>query len=261
MAQKTLKSLLEEAKERYNNALKEANGALSQKPVDLVAYNKAMNELEEAEKDYATIAANEMYDEYAKVSNPIIEIIKAYSYKTISHRETPSKDKDEKKRIVSIDPIEKERQIDLLAFCKRAGLDTDWQYTASKFNQLMCLRTAKRLGVDTKQIAKSYFLQEAVKKIKMGGTPTSNTQVCKLLQMVIDEMLPNEDVDGNTLYKVNNHDVAYLDGLYGKKSNKQKLTIRVSNDSFLRRILLDIAYRLVTGGKYGVDGYKENKAE
>lgn len=261
MAQEAKKTPQEIAREKFDAALKAANDALGKKPVDLVAYNKAMGELDAAEKEYATIAANALYDEFAKKENPIIEIIKAYSYKTVGHRETPSKDKDESRRIISVDAVDKERQIDLLAFCKRAKLDTDWQYTASKFNQLMCLRAARELGADVKAIAKTYFLQDAVKKIEMGGTPTSNTQVCKLLQRVIDAILPNETEDGKTIYKVNNYDVAYLDDLYGKKSNKAKLTVRVSNDAFLRRILVDIAYRLVTGGMYGVDGYKEIKAQ
>lgn len=259
MAQEVKRTPLEIAKEKHCAALKAANDALAKKPVDFVAYNKAIGELDEAEKKYATIVANTMYDEYAKKDNPIIEILKAYSYKTIGHRETPSKDKDESKRIVSVDAVEKERQIDLLAFCKRAKLDTDWQYTASKFNQLMCLRAAKELGADCKQIASTYFLQDTVKKIEMGATPTSNTQVCKLLQRVIDEMMPNETNDGKAIYKCNNYDVAYLDDLYGKKSGKAKLTVRVSNDAFLRRILVDIAHRLVTGGMYGVDGYKIDK--
>lgn len=260
MAQDAKKSALEIAQEKHDLALKAANDALGKKPVDLVAYAKAIADAEAAEKDYATCAANAMYDEYAAKPNPIVEIIKAYGYKTIGHKETHSKDKDEPDRIISVDATEKERQIDLLAFCKRAKLDTDWQYTASKFNQLMCLRAATQLGVDTKKLAKTYFLQEAVKKIAMGGTPTSNTQVCKLLQRVIDEILPNEDADGKPIYKCNNHDVAYLDDLYGKKSNKARLTVRVSNDAFLRRILVDICHRLVTGGMYGVDGYREVKA-
>jgi hypothetical protein len=259
MAQEAKKTQLELAKERYDVAIAKANTALIAKPVDFAGYASAIGELEQAEKDYATLAANAMYDEYAGKENPIIEIIKAYSYKTVGHKE--KRNKDDNNRVVSVDPVEKDRQIDLLAFCNRAKLDTDWQYTASRFNQLMCLRAAKELGANVNTIAKSYFLKDAVKKIEMGATPTSNTQVCKLLQRVIDEMLPNEDSNGKAIYKCNNYDVRYLDDLYGKKSNKAMLTVRVSNDAFLRRILVDIAFRLITNGKYGVDGYKTVKQE
>lgn len=258
------KTEIEIAKEKYDVALKAANDALAANPIDYAAYETAIANLTEAEKDYASHAANALYDECGKKENPIIEVIKAYAYDTIGHREVRSKEKADNNRILSVDPTTKERQIDLLAFCRRVKLDADWQYTASKFNQLMCLRAAKQLGLsidEIKGISTSYFLQDAVKKIEMGGTPTSNTQVCKLLQRVINEMLPNEDESGKTIYKCNNYDVAFFDDLYGKKSNKARLTIRVSNDSFLRRILVDIAHRLVTGGKYGVDGYKKVKSD
>ena len=259
MAEEVKKTPLQQAKEKYDAALKAANEAIAKTPQDINAYNTAMVDLAAAEKEYASAAQIEMFAAYKDVANPVIEIIRAYSYQTIGHKEVRNKDDG---RVTSVDATVKDRQIDLLAFCKFAKLDTSWIHTASRFNQLMCLRAATELGctpAEIKRISSSYYLQDAVKKIEMGKTPTSNTQVCKLLQRVIDEMLPNEDEDGKPIYKVNNHDVAYLDDLYGKKSNKSILTVRVSNDSFLRRILVDIAYRLITDGKYGVDGYKVAK--
>ncbi len=254
MAHETIKTPLETAKEQYDVAMKKANSALIANPVDITGYAAAMTELDAAEKDYEKNVASAMYDEYAKKDNPIIEIIKAYSYVTIGHKE--KRDKNEKNRIISIEPIERHKTIDLLAFCKHAKLDDEWQYTASRFNQLMCLRVAKELGADYKQIAKSYYLESKAKALAMGETPTSNTQVCKLLQRVIDEMLPNEDDDGKPIYKCNNYDVRYLDALYAKKDSKKLLTVKVSRDNLLRRFLLDVAYRLVTNGQYGVDGFK-----
>ena len=259
MANEAKKTPLEIAKEAYDAAMKKANEALGKNPVDLVAYNAAMGELDKAEKDYAKAKATDMYNEYAKKPNPIVEIIKAYSYETLAHKEKKSDDKNNP-RVIAIDPDTRKRQIDLLAFCSHAKLDTHWELTASAVNQLMCLRVAKELGADVDKIAKSYFLKEKAREIKLGKTPTSNSQVCKLLQTVIDEILPCND-DDTSIYKCNNYDVKYLDALYGKKSNKHELTIRVSNDAFFRRILVDICNRLVTGRLYGVDGYKGYKDE
>lgn len=253
------KTPIEIAKAAYDAAMKSANEALGKNPVDLVAYNAAMTALDKAEKDYAKAKALDMYNEYAKKPNPIVEIIKAYSYETLAHKEKRSEDKDNP-RVIAINPDTRKRQIDLLAFCSHAKLDTHWELTASAVNQLMCLRVAKELGADVDKIAKSYFLKEKAREIKLGKTPTSNSQVCKLLQAVIDEILPCNE-DDTPAYKCNNYDVKYLDALYGKKSNKNMLTVRVSNDAFFRRILVDICYRLVTGSKYGVDGYKGYKDE
>ncbi len=248
------KNPLETAKRAYDAAIKQANNALCKNPLDLAAYNAAMIALDKAEKDYAKAKALDMYNEYAKKFNPIVEIIKAYSYEILAHKEKKSDDKNNP-RIIAVNPNTRNRQIDLLAFCSHAKLDTHWELTASRFNQLMCLRVAKGLGTDIVKIAKSYFLKEKVREIELGKTPTSNTQICKLLQTVIDEILPCND-DGESIYKCNSHDVKYLDALYGKRSNKHELTIRVSNDAFFRRILVDICNRLVTGRMYGVDGYK-----
>lgn len=258
MANELKKTPLEYAQEDYEVAIKMANDALNKKPIAYEDYNEAMRKLDAAEKAYALASANKMYDEYETKNNPIIEIIKAYAYKIIGHKEVYDKDKNNK-HLVSIERIEKERPIDLLAFCKRANLDTSWEYTASKANQLICLRLAKDLDADLDKVAKTYFLQNAVKKIEMGGTPTSRTQVCKLLQQVINEMIPNEDEDGNLIYKVYNRDVKYLDSLYGKKNNKERITIKVCNDSYFRRLLLDIIYSIITNDRYRVSGYKEIK--
>lgn len=258
MANELKKTPLEYAQEDYEVAIKMANDALNKNPIAYELYNEAMRKLDAAEKAYALASANEMYDEYATKNNPIIEIIKAYAYKTIGHHEVYNQDK-ENRHVVSVARTERERPIDLLAFCKRANLDTSWEYPASKVNQLMCLRLAKDLDADLDKVAKTYFLQDAVKKIEMGGTPTSRTQVCKLLQQVINEMIPNEDEDGNLIYKVFNRDVKYLDSLYGTKNKKERITIKVCNDAYFRRLLVDIIYSIVSNDRYRVSGYKEIK--
>ena len=99
MAQEAKKTPLEMAKDKYEIALKAANDALGKNPSDLVAYNAAMSDLDKAEKEYAKLAATAMYAEYA--GKPIIEIIKAYSYETLGHREKPSDDKDNP-RIIAV---------------------------------------------------------------------------------------------------------------------------------------------------------------
>ncbi len=118
-----------------------------------------------------------------------------------------------------------------------------------------------RLGADVSKIAKSYSLRDKVKEINLGKTPTGTNQVCKLLQSVIDEILPNDEEEGFPVYKVNSQDVAYLDDLYDKKSEQHILTVRVSNDAFFHRILVDVCYRVITNDKHGVDGYKVYKDE
>lgn len=252
-------SNIEEARRAYDEALERANKVLHTEPVDLNEYNTAISALETAEKAYTSFASNAMYDEYAKRENPVVEIVKAYTFTVLGHQE--EKDPDDDNRIVAVNSVEKKRSIDLLKFCERAKLPTAWALTASKTNYLICLRAAQELGVDTKKIATTYFMQQKVRAISLGETPTSNTQVCKLLQHVIDEMLPNVGENGKPIYKVNNYDVKFLDDLYCKWNNKSPSSVKVSNDSVFRRLLLNIVYRLVTNGKYDVTGYKVTKPQ
>ena len=238
----TMEQNMEKAREDHNNAIKKANEALKAELFNIDAYNEALNDIDKAEKDFAKYSALALYDKCAKDENPIIAVIKAYTYPILKHAEV--RDEDDKRRILMLEPAEGDKQIDLLKFCNRAELSTEWSFAVTKFNKLLCLRAAKTLA----------------EQIELGATPTSNTQTCKTLQRVLDAILPHGE-DGKQPYKANNYDVGYLDMLYAKKSSKELLTVSVSKDAFLRRLLVDIAYRLITGGKYGVDGYKVKKSK
>lgn len=252
----TMTQSMEKAREDHNNALKKANEALKAEPFNIDAYNEALSDIDKAEKDFAKYSALALYDKCAEDENPIIAVIKAYTYPILKHVEV--RDEDDKRRILMLESAEGDKQIDLLKFCNRADLPTEWSFTVAKFNKLLCLRAAKTLGANTKGIAGTYYMRALAEQIELGATPTSNTQTCKTLQRVLDAILPQGE-DGKQPYKANNYDVGYLDMLYAKKSSKELLTVSVSKDAFLRRLIVDIAYRLITGSKYGVDGYKVKK--
>ena len=203
------------------------------------------------EKEYADLQARMVYDELAKEPNPVIAAIKRYSYTVIKHKEV--KDTDSKK-IAELSIVEKEKQIDLLKFCTYAKLDTFWQFAASKLNQLLCLRAAKELhftASEIAKIAKSYYLREKAREIKMGKTPASNNALCKAVQRVIDTLLPPE-LDKQNIYKCNNHDVAYLLMCYTKKG-RSALSIAVAKDSSIRNLIMDICHRIIEGKQYTLE--------
>ncbi|MBR2340882.1 MAG: hypothetical protein IKA72_00535 [Clostridia bacterium] len=214
------------------------------------------------EKQYIELYQKQVFKTLCEKENPIVEAITMHSFKVPSHSVKTNDDGV----MTHIETSEKDRQIDLLKFCKYADLDTDWQYTASRFNQLLCLRAATELGYSKKDIEKlatTYFLEQKAREVEMGGTPTSNSQLVKLLQTVIDGIVYQEKVvDGKPIeenaYKCNNHDVAYLLALYTKKG-KGALSVQVAKNDFLRRIIATVLHRIITNGKYSVEGFKENK--
>lgn len=232
---------------------------------DLSALYKAEEALNKAEKEYERVLVTIIYDELLATTEPIVEAIKRYSYKTLRHRD--KKSEGESKKVIGLELVEKERQLDLLKFCeysKSAGgveLPTDWQYAAAKLNQLLCLRAAKTLkctDAEIAEIAKSYYLKEQARKLEMGETPTSDTQICKALQIVINGIIFKDDGKGGNAYKCNNHDVAYLLGCYTKKG-KKALSLAVAKDGFFRLVITEICLRIIENGRYTVEGYKTVK--
>ena len=241
---------LKEIRAKIEAKIKAANTAID-KGV-LKAYQDAMAELTELEKEYQAEAERVTYNELKVKPNAIIEAIKQFEYRVIRHKEITEKPSGKVSAVRLVE--DKMRQIDLLKFCKAARLETDWQYKVERFNQLLTMRAATDLGLTAKEIkdlSKSYYMDEAARKIEMGETPTSNTQVCKMLQCVIDEILPPDD-NGKQIYKCNNHDVAYLNQCY-TKMGKAKLSVTMAKHDFLRRLIMNVMYRIIMGGVYQVD--------
>ena len=246
---------LEELVEKGNKAISAGR---------LKAFNDVQNELVEVEKEYAKLAATIVYDELLKQDNPIEAAIRKYCYGIIKHREVKSDDKS----VIGLELVERERQIDLLAFCEyshrfKTGvqLNSEWQYNASKLNQLMCLRAAKTLkcsDAEIKHISDTDFLKEQARRIEMGETPISDTQIAKALQSVIDQIIFADDGKGGNQYKCNSHDVAYMLGCYTKKG-KKALSLAVAKDGFFRLVIMEICLRILENGRYTVYGYKTIK--
>lgn len=239
--------ILEESKNEINNLIETANKHF--KAGNLAEYNKTIAKLHETEKAYAKFYATVIYDELKIKDEPVIEAIKRYSYTIIKHKET----KDDGK-VAGVEKIDRDKQIDLLKFCEYSKLDTDWQFSAQKFNQLLCLRAAKELKFtpdEIKQISTSYFMAKQAADIEMGKTPDSNNALCKALQIVITALIGEQ-------YKCNSHDVAYILMSYTKKG-RAALSIAAAKHNDMQNLIMDVCYRILTDGRYSLE-YKAKKA-
>ena len=158
---------------------------------------------------------------------------------------------------------ERRAQIDLVKLCKALGIAHLWEYKVEKFGNLLCMRAAKELGwsdAQIKQIERLYYCNALSRKEDMGTVPTSNNQIVKLLQQVIDAVLPLDAETGKSKYRCNSHDVAYLLMAYTKRNGKKKLTIEVAKNSFVHRLVMDVMHRIVTGATYDLK-YQMRKEE
>lgn len=257
----------EKIKEQIVANIASYNEALSKG--DLKVVNELDVALKELEVAYATAVAHSVYRECLATENPILTAIQRYEYQVIGH-------KDNKVDGIITDRViveDKTRVIDLFKMVKFCNdrkesigkeLPSDWVGYVEKFNQLMTIRVATELGFTQAQIKKlsqTYYMSDVARKIELGETPVSNTQMCKVLQTCIDKILLLPDEKGKNTLKANNKDVAYVQNLYAKKG-KETLNVQVAKHDFMRRLVTDVIYRLVNDKKYGVEfkAIKEKKA-
>ena len=235
--------------EAYNKALKENDAA------KLAGIEQA---LREAEASYAEVKQTEVFGELQKTDNPVKAAITLHSFNVIGHRA------DREDGVVKgFELVEdKPKQIDLVKLCKACKLPTDWQYKVEKFNQLLALRTANELKMtkaQIKAICDSFYMNDLARQVDLGGTPDSNTAICKQLQKVFDEVLFEDNGSGKNVYRVNNHDVAYLLACYTRRG-KKLLAIAVAKNAYIHRIVMDVMHRVVTGKTYDLE-YKMTSAK
>lgn len=240
----------------FNLAISNVNGDPDERNEIMT---KAMIELPDYESEYAKASEYETFLRIKDAEHPMKQAIIEREYPIVRHRDV----KDEITKIkVGIELVSSTRKIDLLRFDKfcqsKASNNNLWEYSVSKFNQLLCLRVATKLGADVNKIKKSYYLTKIASDIELGKTPTSNNQVLIQLQRVIDDIIYEDNGNGKNKYKATSHDVEFIDAVYTKKG-RDVCTALVSKDSTMRDIITDILYRSITDYKYSVSGYKQNK--
>lgn len=232
--------------ENINDTVTVANTLLSTSPLDKSEYSNTIKRLKKLENAYTSYVTKEVYRIYSAMDNPIENFIRLYNIKTIGHFVNEKTD-DHGYRLKRIELCEKSIRINLKSFCKKAHLSINWLNDADNFSQLVCLRKAKSLKLDYETIATTQYMRMITRKIKSKETPLSNTQVRKLLQILVNKILSTSDEKGNHLYKVYNWHVKYYEELYFKNSFKRHLVLKISSDKYLNSVLVDIMYQLLTG--------------
>jgi hypothetical protein len=242
---------LAEIETKMKQQVSKANAAISKK--DKVALYDLLPSFTKLEDDYEGIQKTIIFDRLKAKPSPKEALVLEQTFITLRHK--VHKDKDNRNVITKVTLEEVSRPLILLEFCKYAKLCTDWQYPASKGKTMLALKTAEGVGYtahELQQILDSKYIMDAARDIDMGKTPTSNTQIVKLLQSIIDAMIFRGDGEQNEL-RVNNYDANFLIEGFAVVSKKRALTLKMPNDRDFHRSLTQVCYRLLTGGRYDVD--------
>lgn len=139
-----------------------------------------------------------------------------------------------------------------------------WEYRAEKLAYLLTYRTIKELGgtaQDVKLFQNSYAIREIAMKESMGETPTSNNQIVKLLQSILDMMVfvPKDGNPENAL-RITNKDVKYLLAVF-EKAGRGPGVVEVLKGSKIKEYIFTIAHMLITDAAYTVRYQAKKKDE
>lgn len=203
-------------------------------------------ELVNIEKEFRSIREAEVFAGLAD-THMAIEL---HHFTTIGHKRVTDEG-----RMTGVEKADRTVQIDLKRFCEVKGFDLGWFYELQALNKRLTLRVAEGIGVtaaEMKRIDDSYNMDKLASEIQLGKTPTSDTQVVKHMQKVLDMLSPGEG-------KVNGHDLGYVMACYTKRNNRAALRVQCSKHTLLMSLMGDVFYRIATKGVYGVD-YKRNGA-
>lgn len=133
-----------------------------------------------------------------------------------------------------------------------AGVNHDWIYLIEKFTQLMSVYICTEIGADMKRLKDSYYIRDVARKLELGETPTSKTQIQKLLQKVSEAMIGTE-------FKTTSHDASYLMHTLVNKDKRSANTVVFPTSKTVSGLIGDILHRVIIDGEYKMK-FREKKA-
>ena len=224
------KLLLEAQKqlEKYNQAIRNGRTDISAK-----LFKKA----QEAAWIYVGYECRICYSRFLAAPDPMLIAVRELTYPDLSFEDQNCAGGTRGvKKLVPITHC-----IDLLELHKKGkgiGKKADWVSQVSKFNLLLTIRRCGELGIEPETVNNSHEMRQILNAINEGKTPTSNTQLLKSLQLVVDSMIGEE-------YKVFSHDVSFLVFAFSSLT-KNALVINCANQEFIHQCMAEVCHRIVT---------------
>lgn len=247
---------LRELIQQYNNELNQA------------APNKnLLDSIEEQAKEVQGQAKSarkaEIYDQLDKAANPMLEAARMGEFDYEGFRiDKETGEMEPMVRVAVIRAADYTTHLLKLSTSKvtgarfpKNGVFTHghaWEYMCEKLGLLLAYRAQKELGGSPEvlsELLKTYPIREAAQKEKAGATPTSNTQLLKLLQPIIDALVWEDDGKGGNAVKANGKDVAFLVNCF-TSHGKGIGSIKVLKGQKVADYIFEAVHMIVTGKPY-----------
>ena len=236
------KTVLETSAERLKEFVEDYNKAFLAKSLD--SMHEAEENLNKELKAYKKAAFDAVLYRLKGAENPVLEAVKELTYGVFRAKKV----RDDNGNETGIELVPSDARIDLVRVCEYCEISTVWRYKVEKLALLLALRAAKELNIPASEIKVMNFkfkMDEMAREQDMGGTPSSNNQIVKSIQMILDEVLPG-------LGKANSHDAAYM-WMASTRAGREAKCIKVADSKMAHRLFADVANRIATNGRYSVD--------
>ena len=252
---------LNEKKNEILSAISALNKLLVNNESKKADIDKALENIQSEIKAYNAERTRLTFVGLAQTDEPVKNAIIQLNFDIIKLKTNKDKDTDK----VSYELVNAKKQIELLEFSKYLGkasfADENWKYKVEKFNQLITFKAVKDLNGDMNTIAKSFYISKLAESVDLGKTPTSNTQVLKQLQTVVDAIIHENksENDDTNKFKVLSHDVAYIVKLMCKRADSGKIVMpKVSS---MHTLVMDVLHRIVCDLDYKIEYSKKKEDE
>lgn len=126
-----------------------------------------------------------------------------------------------------------------------------WPYMTEKFCKLMNAKATADVGGDTAKFAQFYKIQPKAQDCDMGAMPTSNTQVTKQLQRIVDAILFEGNDKEQNIYKVEGRDVKFIE--YVMIREGKTAGIVCCRPQTMIKLITKALHRIVNNGTYDVE--------
>lgn len=209
---------------------------------DIVSYQSNFGDLEDSVDMYNEHVGQFECAKFLKEENPFLEIAKAYEYTGKKVKTTRNK---VTKAIETISIEDASIKFDLGAFIRQGKLDTTILTDIDNLLSLLYLRLVRMFSVNENDLPKkTMFFFESKREAENGGSPDSNTQICKKLQGIIDKT----KIGG----RITNKDMLFIQEAAFGHDTKGKCTLKAINDKRFVLVVFNVMNHFAAGTPYSV---------
>lgn len=148
-------------------------------------YADAKVDLDKAAEEYNTLLRYAQYDKFVESGNPFVAFASAVFYTGKRVKETRNK---ETKALEGVVVEDEKYRLKLREFIEYKKLDTSMLRDISDLLTVLTVREKEIVKLSHEDfVTKSRFFCDIVREKEAGGTPDSNTQICRRIQGIMDK--------------------------------------------------------------------------